>query len=157
MLGVRIPPGLPSFCSQAARDADRYRDRTTNRPMKKGNQKAKKSNAPKKRPPGNQKQRIKPNAGGTRAKSSKPKPSPVQANRKAVVRKGEEKGKVAALVSKAGQFLREAKVELKKVKWPTRRELLASTAVVIVLTLFVAFFLGLVDFGLIKILKNIVG
>jgi len=60
-------------------------------------------------------------------------------------------------VSKAGQFLREAKMELKKVKWPTRKELLASTAVVIVLTLIVALFLGLVDFGLIKIIKGIVG
>lgn len=48
-------------------------------------------------------------------------------------------------------------MELKKVKWPTRKELLASTAVVIVLTLIVALFLGLVDFGLIKIIKNIVG
>ena len=60
-------------------------------------------------------------------------------------------------LSKVGQFLRESKMELKKVKWPTRKELLASTAVVIVLTLFVAFYLGLVDFGLIKIIKAIVG
>ena len=63
-------------------------------------------------------------------------------------------GKITARVS---QFLREAKMELKKVKWPTRKELLASTAVVIVLTLLVAFFLGLVDFGLIKIIRNVVG
>jgi len=34
---------------------------------------------------------------------------------------------------------------------------LASTAVVIVLTLIISLFLGLVDFGLIKILKNVVG
>ena len=60
-------------------------------------------------------------------------------------------------ISVAGQFLKESRTELKKVKWPTRKELLASTAVVIVLTLLVAFFLGLVDFGLIKIIKNIVG
>ncbi len=60
-------------------------------------------------------------------------------------------------ISKFGQFLRESRIELKKVKWPTRKELLASTAVVIVLSLFVAFFLGLVDFSLIKILKSIVG
>ena len=59
-------------------------------------------------------------------------------------------------VGKASQFFKEAKMELKKVKWPTRKELLASTAVVIVLTLIISLFLGLVDFGLIKILKNIV-
>jgi preprotein translocase subunit SecE len=60
-------------------------------------------------------------------------------------------------VGKASQFFRDARMELKKVKWPTRKELLASTAVVIVLTLIIALFLGLVDFGLIKILKNVVG
>jgi len=66
-------------------------------------------------------------------------------------------GALGRIASKTRQFLREAKVELKKVKWPTRKELLASTAVVIVLTLLVAFYLGLVDFGLIKIIRNVVG
>jgi len=66
-------------------------------------------------------------------------------------------GAIGRIASKIRQFLREAKVELKKVKWPTRKELLASTAVVIVLTLLVAFYLGLVDFGLIKIIRNVVG
>lgn len=56
----------------------------------------------------------------------------------------------------AVRFLKEARMELKRVKWPTRKELLTSTAVVIVLTLIVAFYLGLVDFGLIKIIKVIV-
>jgi preprotein translocase subunit SecE len=77
--------------------------------------------------------------------------------RKAVEKKGGDKGSIPTYVSKAGQFLREARMELTKVKWPTRKELFASTAVVIVLTLVVAFFLGLIDFGLIKIIKNIVG
>jgi len=72
-------------------------------------------------------------------------------------RKGEEKSSPKRYIHIAAQFLREARIELKKVKWPTRKELLASTAVVIVLVLIVALFLGLVDFGLIKILKNIVG
>jgi len=72
-------------------------------------------------------------------------------------RKGEEKGSPMKYINIAVQFLREARMELKKVKWPTRKELLASTAVVIVLVLVVALFLGLIDFGLIKIIKNIVG
>ena len=55
------------------------------------------------------------------------------------------------------QFLREAKIELKKVKWPTRKELLASTTMVLFLVIVVSLYLGLVDFGLIKIIKNIVG
>lgn len=60
-------------------------------------------------------------------------------------------------IRRGGQFLRESRTELKKVKWPTRKELLASTAVVIFLVLLVSLFLGLVDFGLIKIIKNILG
>jgi preprotein translocase subunit SecE len=55
------------------------------------------------------------------------------------------------------QFLADSKMELKKVTWPTKKELFSVTAVVIVLVFFIAFFLGLVDFGLVKIIKNIVG
>jgi preprotein translocase subunit SecE len=55
------------------------------------------------------------------------------------------------------QFLAEAKVELKKVTWPTRKELLSTTAVVIILVILVAFFLGIVDLGLVKIIRNVLG
>jgi len=72
-------------------------------------------------------------------------------------KKKEEKPSILRYLNVAGNFLREAKMELKKVKWPTRKELLASTAMVIVLVLVIALFLGLIDFGLIKIIKNIVG
>jgi len=72
-------------------------------------------------------------------------------------KKDVEKGGLLKYVNIAGQFLRESRGELKKVKWPTRKELLASTAMVIFLVIVVAFFLGLIDFGLIKIIKNIVG
>ena len=71
-------------------------------------------------------------------------------------RKGEE-GNLLKYVKVSLQFLRESKMELKKVKWPTRKELLASTAVVIALVLVVSFFLGIIDFGLIKIIRAIVG
>ena len=67
------------------------------------------------------------------------------------------KGSIFKYVNIMGQFLRESKMELKKVKWPTRKELLASTAMVLFLVLVVALFLGLIDFGLIKVIKNIVG
>jgi preprotein translocase subunit SecE len=43
------------------------------------------------------------------------------------------------------QFLREVRVELKKVTWPGRNEIIGSTAVVIVASFAVAFFLGFVD------------
>jgi preprotein translocase subunit SecE len=54
------------------------------------------------------------------------------------------------------QFLRDAKMELKKVKWPTRKELMATTAIVLVLVIIVGLFLGLVDHILILIISNII-
>jgi len=83
---------------------------------------------------------------------------PVQSTpKKTTEKKGDEGSSLFKSIGKAGQFLRESKNELKRVKWPTRKELLASTAVVIVFSLIVSFFLGLIDFGLIKIIKSIVG
>ncbi len=46
------------------------------------------------------------------------------------------------------QFIREAKQELKKVVWPTKKQTLASTSVVLVFVIAVAIFLGLVDYFL---------
>jgi preprotein translocase subunit SecE len=50
--------------------------------------------------------------------------------------------------SKAFQFLREVKVELKKVAWPSRKQTIGSTAVVIALVMLISLFLGVVDMGL---------
>ena len=44
-------------------------------------------------------------------------------------------------------FLKEVKVELAKVSWPTRNQTVLYTLVVIGFSLFVAVFLGLLDFG----------
>ncbi len=56
-------------------------------------------------------------------------------------------------VDQALQFLREVKVELKKVAWPSRKQATGSTIVVILLVLLVSFFLGLVDIGLSSLIK----
>jgi len=53
------------------------------------------------------------------------------------------------------QFLREVKIELKKVTWPTRAQALGSTAVVIVLVLIISLFLGLVDGGLSSLVRMV--
>jgi preprotein translocase subunit SecE len=79
------------------------------------------------------------------------------AARKDAEKKAGEDSTVARYVKVALQFLRESRMELKKVKWPTRKELLAATAVVIALVLVVALFLGVIDFALIKIIRNLVG
>jgi preprotein translocase subunit SecE len=54
---------------------------------------------------------------------------------------------------KVAQFLREVKVEIKKVVWPTRKELIASTTVVLLVTFIVATYLGLVDYLLSEAVK----
>ena len=54
---------------------------------------------------------------------------------------------------KIGQFLQEVKVELSKVSWSTRTELVGSTAVVIVLTSLIAVFIFCIDFALARLLR----
>ncbi|MBN2569045.1 MAG: preprotein translocase subunit SecE [Deltaproteobacteria bacterium] len=65
--------------------------------------------------------------------------------------------RVKLLINKVRQFLIESKVELKKVTWPTSKQTLASTSVVIVVVIIVSVFLGLVDFGLTKIIRVFLG
>ena len=56
-------------------------------------------------------------------------------------------------LDKAMQFLREVKVELKKVTWPSKKQTMGSTIVVIVLVMIISFFLGLVDMGLSSLVR----
>jgi preprotein translocase subunit SecE len=46
------------------------------------------------------------------------------------------------------QFFKEARTELTKVVWPTRKETMRITLAVIILCVVMAAFLGLVDYGL---------
>ena len=59
------------------------------------------------------------------------------------------------MVSKAIQFLSEVKGEVKKVTWPSRKEAMGGTAVVLLVVLIMAIFLGLVDLLLSKIIAAI--
>jgi preprotein translocase subunit SecE len=51
------------------------------------------------------------------------------------------------------QFLREVKVELKKVAWPSRKQTMGSTVVVLVLVFIISAFLGVVDLGLSNLVR----
>ena len=55
----------------------------------------------------------------------------------------------------AKQFLREVKTELKKVTWPSRKDTLSGTAVVLVAVFIIALFLGVVDSGLSALIKEL--
>jgi preprotein translocase subunit SecE len=58
-------------------------------------------------------------------------------------------------MQKITQFFREVKTELKKVTWPPRKDTVASTSVVLVIVLILAFFLFFVDQGLSFIIRKI--
>lgn len=58
------------------------------------------------------------------------------------------------LLRRARAFVGEVVAEFRKVSWPNRRELTNSTAIVLVLTVVVAFFLGAVDIGLARIVER---
>jgi preprotein translocase subunit SecE len=65
--------------------------------------------------------------------------------------------KVKLIIAKLKQFLKEAQFELKKVTWPTPKQALASTSVVIIVVIIISAFLGIVDFGLTKIIRFVLG
>ncbi len=56
-------------------------------------------------------------------------------------------------IESAKQFLREVKTELKKVTWPSRKDSLSGTAIVLVTVFILAVFLGVVDTGLSNLIK----
>jgi len=51
------------------------------------------------------------------------------------------------------EFLKEARAELGKVSWPTRKELSESTVLVIVSVIMITLFIGVVDFVFNKLLQ----
>jgi len=53
-------------------------------------------------------------------------------------------------MKKIAQFFKDSYGELKKVVWPSKDSVIASTKVVLVSTLIVALFLGVVDFVLVR-------
>jgi len=57
------------------------------------------------------------------------------------------------IIQRPINFIKEVKVELGKVAWSTRQELISSTIVVIVITIITGIFIGLIDISLSKILS----
>jgi preprotein translocase subunit SecE len=59
------------------------------------------------------------------------------------------------MLEKIKVFFQEVSVELKKVSWPTRQQTVSATGVVITVAFIVAFFLGIVDIVLARIVGSI--
>ena len=95
---------------------------------------------------------VKAASGAPAAKGEKKKPAAFLRKKSAAA------GPVAVrpkdnIFTKTAQFLREVKVELKKVTWPSRKQTIGSTAVVIALVMIISLFLGVVDFGISSLIR----
>ena len=66
---------------------------------------------------------------------------------------GEKKGKgLKGLFAKIGRFFRDMKGEVKKVVWPTKKQVINNTAVVLVMVIAAAIFIGGLDWVLSQLL-----
>jgi len=99
------------------------------------------------------KQIKKPGAGGNPAVARPAKPAP---SRKPAAKAGQGPG-AAGLWDRTSQFMREVVQELKRVAWPSRRQTISSTGVVLALVILVSIFLGLVDFVLSRLVRFLIG
>ena len=57
---------------------------------------------------------------------------------------------------KIAEFLKDVRLELKKVSWPSKQETTKLTGVVILVSVIIASFLGLLDFMFIRLLNILV-
>jgi preprotein translocase subunit SecE len=57
------------------------------------------------------------------------------------------------VLAKAKIFLSDVRSELKKVTWPTRKETISTTWVVVLIILLISFYLGLCDVILAKVIR----
>ena len=81
------------------------------------------------------------------------KPTPIRKYSKPV--KAAIAKKEPNVIDKSLQFLREVRVELKKVTWPSRKQTIGSTVVVVILAMIISLFLGVVDMGLSGLIRVI--
>jgi len=58
-------------------------------------------------------------------------------------------------MSKISEYLKEIKAELKHVVWPSKKQTIQYTVIVIVLSIIIAYFLGLFDFIFLKGLETL--
>jgi preprotein translocase subunit SecE len=59
-------------------------------------------------------------------------------------------------MSKISEYIKETKGEFKHVVWPTRKQAIYFTVIVIILSVLVAYFLGVFDFIFGRILERII-
>jgi preprotein translocase subunit SecE len=58
-------------------------------------------------------------------------------------------------VNKVIEFLKDTRTEMTKVAWPTKHEVIGSTIVTVVVSVIMSIFVGIVDYGLDKVVRSI--
>ena len=61
------------------------------------------------------------------------------------------------MIQKISQYFNGVQVEMKKVTWLSKEEMLGSTVIVVVFSVMIALFLFFVDFGLSEFVSRIIG
>jgi len=61
------------------------------------------------------------------------------------------------MIQKISQYFNDVQVEMKKVTWLSKEEMLGSTVIVGVFSVMIALFLFFVDFGLSEFVSRIIG
>jgi preprotein translocase subunit SecE len=66
-------------------------------------------------------------------------------------------GRGRNVLAKVNHFLIDVRSELKKVTWPTRKETISTTWIVVLIILLISFYLGLCDAILAKVIRALLG
>lgn len=64
---------------------------------------------------------------------------------------------MAGVVKKTNRFFVDVTRELKRVSWPTKKELIRYTGVVVATVIFIALFFTIVDLGVSELVRFILG
>ena len=149
MLGVRIPPGLPKVGNIEPVKIMARLQRKKKQRVKKKKQRSSEGVASQvsiNDAVGKKTEKLTGSVKSIKAKA-------YSSRQKSLTRTKAEPGKFKGTIDKWLQFLREVKVELKKVVWPSRKQTIGSTVVVLILTVIISVFLGIIDIGLSSLLR----
>jgi len=64
--------------------------------------------------------------------------------------------KLSKMKVSPNKFIKEVKAELLKVTWPTKKEVVRLTSIVVAISLFVGLYIGLLDFIFTKLIQLII-
>lgn len=78
-------------------------------------------------------------------------------NEKQAVQAKKDKNKKPGFFARVGKWLRDMKSELKKVQWPTRKQTVNNTLIVIACVIVVGIFIALFDFVAGEAIKLLIG